>query len=137
MSSSLLSTTTARFSSSRSNYVLKLEIKFAVLSISVMIFAYITCSHVLCFQMTLGHEFGAGAACLKCKDKCEGFELHFWRFVRFLSTARLHHRNTFGTGYPVLNTRLPVSRHMGNLRLTLEQSAEPQAKTLSGRQRKV
>lgn len=32
--------------------------------------------------MTLGHEFGAGAACLKCKDKCEGFELHFWRCVR-------------------------------------------------------
>uniref|UniRef100_A0A3Q3JI58 PET domain-containing protein n=1 Tax=Monopterus albus TaxID=43700 RepID=A0A3Q3JI58_MONAL len=32
-------------------------------------------------QMTLGHEFGAGAACLKCKDKCEGFELHFWRKI--------------------------------------------------------
>lgn len=32
------------------------------------------------FQMTLGHEFGAGASCLKCKDKCEGFELHFWRW---------------------------------------------------------
>uniref|UniRef100_A0A4W6C367 Testin n=1 Tax=Lates calcarifer TaxID=8187 RepID=A0A4W6C367_LATCA len=31
--------------------------------------------------MTLGHEFGAGAACLKCKDKCEGFELHFWRKI--------------------------------------------------------
>uniref|UniRef100_A0A3B5L1E9 Uncharacterized protein n=1 Tax=Xiphophorus couchianus TaxID=32473 RepID=A0A3B5L1E9_9TELE len=31
-------------------------------------------------KATLGHEFGAGAACLKCKDKCEGFELHFWRF---------------------------------------------------------
>uniref|UniRef100_A0A4W6BW84 Testis derived transcript (3 LIM domains) n=1 Tax=Lates calcarifer TaxID=8187 RepID=A0A4W6BW84_LATCA len=46
-----------------------------------MIFTYITCSHVLCFQMTLGHEFGAGAACLKCKDKCEGFELHFWRKI--------------------------------------------------------
>lgn len=41
---------------------------------------------VLCFQMTLGHEFGAGAACLKCKDKCEGFELHFWRFVQLLSS---------------------------------------------------
>lgn len=36
----------------------------------------------VCWQMTLGHEIGAGAACLKCKDKCEGFELHFWRFVR-------------------------------------------------------
>lgn len=35
--------------------------------------------------MTLGHEFGAGAACLKCKDKCEGFELHFWRFVFILT----------------------------------------------------
>lgn len=35
----------------------------------------------LFWQMTLGHELGAGAACLKCKDKCEGFELHFWRFV--------------------------------------------------------
>uniref|UniRef100_A0A3B3H257 Testin n=1 Tax=Oryzias latipes TaxID=8090 RepID=A0A3B3H257_ORYLA len=32
-------------------------------------------------QMSLGHEFGAGAACLKCKDKCEGFELHFWRKI--------------------------------------------------------
>ncbi len=32
-------------------------------------------------QITLGHEIGAGAACLKCKDKCEGFDLHFWRFV--------------------------------------------------------
>lgn len=31
-------------------------------------------------QMTLGHEIGAGAMCLKCKDKCEGFELHFWRY---------------------------------------------------------
>lgn len=40
--------------------------------------------HVVFFfllQVTLGHEFGAGAACLKCKDKCEGFELHFWRFA--------------------------------------------------------
>ncbi|XP_042352703.1 testin [Plectropomus leopardus] len=32
-------------------------------------------------KMTLGHEFGAGASCLKCKDKCEGFELHFWRKI--------------------------------------------------------
>lgn len=32
-------------------------------------------------KMTLGHEFGAGAACLKCGDKCEGFELHFWRKI--------------------------------------------------------
>ncbi|XP_026222163.1 testin [Anabas testudineus] len=32
-------------------------------------------------KLTLGHEFGAGAACLKCKDKCEGFELHFWRKI--------------------------------------------------------
>ncbi|KAM9471244.1 testin [Clarias gariepinus] len=32
-------------------------------------------------KMTLGHELGAGAACLKCKDKCEGFELHFWRKI--------------------------------------------------------
>uniref|UniRef100_A0A1A7XFP5 Testin n=1 Tax=Iconisemion striatum TaxID=60296 RepID=A0A1A7XFP5_9TELE len=32
-------------------------------------------------KMTLGHEFGAGAACLKCKDKCDGFELHFWRKI--------------------------------------------------------
>ncbi|XP_029910330.1 testin [Myripristis murdjan] len=32
-------------------------------------------------KMTLGHDFGAGAACLKCKDKCEGFELHFWRKI--------------------------------------------------------
>ncbi|KAI4894861.1 hypothetical protein NFI96_019173 [Prochilodus magdalenae] len=32
-------------------------------------------------KMTLGHELGAGAPCLKCKDKCEGFELHFWRKI--------------------------------------------------------
>uniref|UniRef100_A0A4W5R2H4 Testin n=1 Tax=Hucho hucho TaxID=62062 RepID=A0A4W5R2H4_9TELE len=32
-------------------------------------------------KMTLGHEIGAGAVCLKCKDKCEGFELHFWRKI--------------------------------------------------------
>ncbi|XP_018414043.1 PREDICTED: testin isoform X1 [Nanorana parkeri] len=32
-------------------------------------------------KMTLGHEEGAGAPCLKCKDKCEGFELHFWRKI--------------------------------------------------------
>ncbi|XP_076878112.1 testin [Brachyhypopomus gauderio] len=32
-------------------------------------------------KMTLGHEVGAGAACLKCKDKCEGFALHFWRKI--------------------------------------------------------
>ncbi|XP_023208977.1 testin [Xiphophorus maculatus] len=32
-------------------------------------------------KVTLGHEFGAGAACLKCKEKCEGFELHFWRKI--------------------------------------------------------
>lgn len=32
-------------------------------------------------KITLGHEVGAGAACLKCKDKCEGFELHFWRKI--------------------------------------------------------
>ncbi|XP_055795318.1 testin-like [Salvelinus fontinalis] len=32
-------------------------------------------------KMTLGHEIGAGATCLKCKDKCEGFELHFWRKI--------------------------------------------------------
>ncbi|XP_028670319.1 testin [Erpetoichthys calabaricus] len=32
-------------------------------------------------KLTLGHEIGSGAACLKCKDKCEGFELHFWRKI--------------------------------------------------------
>ncbi|XP_065147866.1 testin [Paramisgurnus dabryanus] len=32
-------------------------------------------------KITLGHEIGAGASCLKCKDKCEGFELHFWRKI--------------------------------------------------------
>ena len=29
----------------------------------------------------LAHEAGAGAICNKCKDKCPGFELHFWRYV--------------------------------------------------------
>uniref|UniRef100_W5NEZ8 Testin n=1 Tax=Lepisosteus oculatus TaxID=7918 RepID=W5NEZ8_LEPOC len=33
-------------------------------------------------KLTLGHEVGSGAPCLKCKDKCEGFELHFWRSFR-------------------------------------------------------
>lgn len=42
--------------------------------------------------MALGHEFGSGAACLKCKDKCDGFELHFWRFVR--RRFRLNHHIT-------------------------------------------
>ncbi|KAI7812030.1 testin [Triplophysa rosa] len=32
-------------------------------------------------KITLGHEIGAGAPCLKCKDKCEGFDLHFWRKI--------------------------------------------------------
>ncbi|XP_051979200.1 testin [Xyrauchen texanus] len=32
-------------------------------------------------KITLGHEIGAGASCLKCKDKCEGFDLHFWRKI--------------------------------------------------------
>ncbi|XP_075996113.1 testin [Genypterus blacodes] len=32
-------------------------------------------------KVTLGHEFGAGAPCLKCQDRCEGFELHFWRKI--------------------------------------------------------
>ncbi|KAM4040350.1 testin-like [Anomaloglossus baeobatrachus] len=32
-------------------------------------------------KMTLGHEEGSGAPCFKCKDKCEGFELHFWRKI--------------------------------------------------------
>nr|CAH7752482.1 unnamed protein product [Callosobruchus chinensis] len=27
----------------------------------------------------LGHETGAGAACLKCGDRCPGLDLHFWR----------------------------------------------------------
>ncbi|XP_020803330.1 uncharacterized protein LOC110180050 [Drosophila serrata] len=29
----------------------------------------------------LGHESGAGAPCLECKDKCPGLDLHFWRKV--------------------------------------------------------
>ncbi|XP_028628996.1 testin-like [Grammomys surdaster] len=29
--------------------------------------------------MGSGHEHGIGAPCLKCKEKCAGFELHFWR----------------------------------------------------------
>ncbi|NXS02859.1 TES protein, partial [Oxylabes madagascariensis] len=32
-------------------------------------------------QMGLGHEEGFGAPCLKCKEKCEGFELHYWRKI--------------------------------------------------------
>ncbi|CAM9963746.1 unnamed protein product [Lampetra fluviatilis] len=30
---------------------------------------------------TISHELGAGAPCLKCREKCEGFELHFWRKI--------------------------------------------------------
>ncbi|NP_001030036.2 Tes-like protein [Mus musculus] len=30
-------------------------------------------------MMGLGHEQGIGAPCRKCKENCEGFELHFWR----------------------------------------------------------
>ena len=33
----------------------------------------------------LAHELGAGAACSNCKDKCPGFQLHFWRYVSPLS----------------------------------------------------
>jgi len=29
----------------------------------------------------LAHELGAGAPCSKCKEKCSGFQLHFWRKV--------------------------------------------------------
>uniref|UniRef100_A0A6A7G322 Testin n=1 Tax=Hirondellea gigas TaxID=1518452 RepID=A0A6A7G322_9CRUS len=29
----------------------------------------------------LAHDLGAGAPCLKCGDKCPGFELHYWRKV--------------------------------------------------------
>ena len=29
----------------------------------------------------LAHEIGAGAKCLKCKEKCPGFELHYWRYA--------------------------------------------------------
>lgn len=32
-------------------------------------------------KMGLGHEQGFGAPCLKCKENCEGFELHFWRKI--------------------------------------------------------
>lgn len=29
----------------------------------------------------LGHEVGAGAPCLFCKEKCSGLDLHFWRKI--------------------------------------------------------
>lgn len=29
----------------------------------------------------LGHEVGAGAPCLVCKEKCSGLDLHFWRKI--------------------------------------------------------
>ncbi|XP_071961725.1 testin-like isoform X2 [Antedon mediterranea] len=32
-------------------------------------------------QVVLGHEIGAGAACVKCGDACPGFDLHFWRKI--------------------------------------------------------
>ncbi|PWA30386.1 hypothetical protein CCH79_00017672 [Gambusia affinis] len=48
----------------------------------VEIFSFSLAANILSLpEVTLGHEFGAGAACLKCKDKCEGFELHFWRKI--------------------------------------------------------
>ena len=75
------------------------------------VIALVISSHVLCLQMTLGHEFGAGAACLKCKDKCEGFELHFWRFVlySFCQTVKNLHRNKCDGGTSVSAPWLLVS----------------------------
>eukprot|EP00057_Strongylocentrotus_purpuratus_P035384 XP_798924.3 PREDICTED: testin isoform X1 [Strongylocentrotus purpuratus] len=32
-------------------------------------------------EVTLGHEIGAGAPCLKCGDACTGLDLHFWRKI--------------------------------------------------------
>uniref|UniRef100_A0A8C4NG10 Testis derived transcript (3 LIM domains) n=1 Tax=Eptatretus burgeri TaxID=7764 RepID=A0A8C4NG10_EPTBU len=32
-------------------------------------------------KVTISHEYGAGVPCLKCKDKCEGFDLHYWRKI--------------------------------------------------------
>ena len=29
----------------------------------------------------LGHEIGAGAKCIECKDICPGLDLHFWRKI--------------------------------------------------------
>ena len=29
----------------------------------------------------LAHELGEGARCNKCGDACEGFQLHYWRWV--------------------------------------------------------
>ena len=29
----------------------------------------------------LGHDLGAGAACLQCGEQCPGFQLHFWRKI--------------------------------------------------------
>uniref|UniRef100_A0A8C6HFV4 Testin n=1 Tax=Mus spicilegus TaxID=10103 RepID=A0A8C6HFV4_MUSSI len=31
--------------------------------------------------MDLGHKQGLGAPCLKCKEKCSGFELHYWKKI--------------------------------------------------------
>ncbi|KAJ7405834.1 testin LIM domain protein [Pitangus sulphuratus] len=46
-----------------------------------VLFLKLTVVILLCTQMGLGHEEGFGAPCLKCKEKCEGFELHYWRFI--------------------------------------------------------
>ena len=32
-------------------------------------------------KSTLAHDLGAGMPCMKCKERCPGFQLHFWRFV--------------------------------------------------------
>lgn len=32
-------------------------------------------------EVTLGHEIGSGAPCLKCGDACTGFDLHYWRKI--------------------------------------------------------
>ncbi|XP_041460122.1 testin-like isoform X3 [Lytechinus variegatus] len=32
-------------------------------------------------RVTLGHEIGAGAPCIKCGDACTGLDLHYWRKI--------------------------------------------------------
>ncbi|XP_032810386.2 testin-like [Petromyzon marinus] len=32
-------------------------------------------------KVTISHEWGAGAPCSACKDRCPGLELHYWRRV--------------------------------------------------------
>ena len=34
-------------------------------------------------QPVIAHDLGAGQKCIKCGPTCPGFQLHFWRYIKF------------------------------------------------------